>query len=390
MRDVFIIGIGQTPVGKGGEVRGRYLARQAIGDAAATAGIDKSRITALYVGNMMAGLLGRQKQLGALYADVAGMRGIEAMTIEAACGSGAAAARIGYAAISGGLHDVVAVCGVERMTHAERDQVTASLATAADWELEGCAGESFVSLNAKIMALYIETYGTPREAFAPFAIAAHKNALTNPNALLHKPLDLDGYMDSKMLVDPLRLMDAPPTCDGSAAVILASGDVALAAERGGMRAVRIRASAIGTDSLALQNRRDKLVLDGAKLSSERAYAQAGVGPGDLDIFELHDAYTVITALSLEAAGFASRGEGVFFGADGRCERDGELPISTFGGLKARGHPVGATGVYQLVETCLQLNGEAGENQVPDAALAMVQNIGGTGATVGTHILERTA
>jgi len=266
--------------------------------------------------------------------------------------------------------------------------VANGLATAADWELEGCAGESFVSLNAKIMDLYIDTYNVPRESFAPFALAAHKNALSNPNALLHKPADLDGYMNSKMLVEPLRLMDAPPTCDGAAAVVLASRDVALAAERDGMHPVRIRASAIGTDSLALQNRRDKLVLDGARVSSQRAYEQAGIGPRDLDLFELHDAYTIITALSLEAAGFASPGEGVYFGAEGRVELDGELPIATFGGLKARGHPVGATGVYQLVETCLQLTDAAGDNQVPNASLAMVQNIGGTGATVGTHILER--
>lgn len=388
MREVYIIGIGQTPVSKGGQERGRYLGRRAINDAVETASIEKSELSALYVGNMMAGLLGKQKQLGALYADVAGLRGIEAMTIESACGSGASAARIGFMAVAGGLHDVVAVCGVERMTHAEHAEVTASLATAADWELEGCAGESFVSLNAKIMQLYIETYGTARESFAPFALTAHQNALTNPNALLHKPVDLDGYMNSRMLVEPLRLMDAPPTCDGAAAIILASRDIACAAERAGMRPVRIRASAIGTDSLALHHRRDKLVLDGARLSSGRAYEQAGVGPDDIDIFELHDAYTVITALSLEAAGFANPGEGAEFGREGRVALDGELPIATMGGLKARGHPVGATGIYQLIETCLQLTDTAGDNQVPDAAIAMVQNIGGTGATVGTHILER--
>lgn len=388
MREVFIVGTGQVPVSKGGERRGRYMAQQVIHAALKQSGLESGDISALYVGNMMSGLLGKQSQLGALYADEAGLRGIETMTAEAACGSGAAAARLGYMAVAGGLHDVVVVVGSERMTHASRDEVTAALATAADWRLEGCEGESFISLNAKLMRLYMETYGVEPQDFAPFAIVAHQNALSNPNAMLHKRIDLETYLSSQMLVDPVKLMDAPPTCDGAAALMLASRKIARATQRIGMAPIRVRASAIGTDSLALAGRRDKLALDGAHLSADRAYEQAGMGPSDINIFELHDAYTVITALSLEAAGFAEPGEGVHFGADGRVALDGELPIATFGGLKARGHPVGATGVYQLVETCLQLTDAAGENQVPEASIAMVQNIGGTGATVGTHILER--
>jgi len=388
MRDVFIIGLGQTPVARGGTERGRYMARAAITAAIESAAIERRDITALYVGNMMSGVLAQQQQLGPLFADVAGLRGIEAMTTEAACASGAAAARLGYLGVAGGFHEAVVVCGLERMTHAAREATTQALATAADWELEYCVGESFISLNARLMALYMRAYGVEPAAFAPFAIAAHRNALTNPNALLHKPLDVDGYLGSKMLVPPVRLMDAPPTCDGAAAVVLCSEAVARSARARG-RAVRIRASAVGTDSLALAGRHDPLVLEGARLSTARAYAQAGVGPGDLDLFELHDAYTIITTLSLEAAGFARPGEGTRLGVDGRIAREGDLPISTMGGLKARGHPVGATGVYQLAETFLQLTGQAGPSQVPgDPELAMVQNIGGTGATVVTHILER--
>jgi len=386
MRKVHIIGVGQTPVTKGKELRGRYMARDAIGRALESASVHPTAVTALYVGNMMAGMLGRQQQLGPLYADVAGLRGVESMTMEAACSSGAAAVRVGYGVVAGGLHDVVVVCGMERMTQAPREDITRALATAADWELEGIKGESFISLNASLMAMYMEHYGIRAEDFAPFAIAAHTNALNNPNALLHKPLDLDGYLNSKMLTSPVRLMDAPPTCDGAAAIVLATEDVARGIASAKQPPVRILASAVGTDSLAIERRADKLKLAGAELSSQRAYAQAGIGPADIDIFELHDAYTVITALSLEAAGFAEPGEGTRLAAEGAIAIDGRLPIATMGGLKARGHPVGATGVYQVVETVQQLTGNAGENQVAKADIAMVQNIGGTGATVVTHIL----
>jgi acetyl-CoA C-acetyltransferase len=366
------------------------MARDAIIDALAASGAEPTDVGALFVGNMMAGILGRQQQLGPLYADTAGLRGVESMTMEAACGSGAAAVRVGYSAIAGGLHDLVVVCGMERMTQAPREEITMALATAADWEIEGVRGDSFISLNAKLMAAYMERYGATPEQFAPFAIAAHSNALNNPNALLHKPLDLDGYLNSMMLAPPVRLMDAPPTCDGSAAIVLASEEVARSLGRLEGDAIEIVASAVGTDSLAIERRADMLTLAGAELSSKRAYAQAGVGPDDIDIFELHDAYTVITALSLEAAGFAKPGEGLRLGEDGSIAIDGRLPIATMGGLKARGHPVGATGVYQIVETAQQLTGTAGENQVQNANVAMVQNIGGTGATVVTHILRAPA
>lgn len=390
MREVYIVGAGQIAVSKQSPVRGRYMAAQAIGAALAEARIEPGEVGALLVGNMMSGMLAQQQQLGALYADIAGMRGVEAATVEAACSSGAAAARWGYMCVAGGFHDVVVVCGMERMTHAPKETTTASLATAADWELEGCAGESFLSLNAALMARYMETWGvTPRD-FGHFAINAHRNALGNPHALLRKSVDMEAYLESRPVAAPVKLLDAPPICDGSAAIVLATAEVARAPEHAGRPRVRILGSAIGTDSLALQGRREPLRLDGAALSTARALAQAHVGRDDIDIFELHDAYTVITALSLEAAGFAAPGRGARFGQEGEIAIDGRLPISTMGGLKARGHPVGATGVYQLVESWLQLTGQAEPNQVPDAEIALVQNIGGTGATVVTHVLAREA
>ncbi len=386
MSNVLIIGNGQTPVTKGQDRSGHRMACEAIELALADAEIERGAVSALYVGNMMAGILEHQHQLAALCAGVSNLNGVEAFTVEASCGSGAAALRTGFMAVSGGFHEVAVVCGVERMSHTPREETTRALATAADWEREGSRGESFLSLNARLMSRYMQTYRLQSEDFAPFAITAHSNGLKNANALLHMPLDVEGYLESKMLVEPLRLMDSPPICDGAAAVILANEHIAAALQANSRTRVEIRASTVSTDSVSIDNRVEKLQLPAAEQSSQRAYRKAGVSSGDIDFFELHDAFTVITALSLEAAGFADPGEAVYLGKDGTLALDGRLPISTMGGLKSRGHPVGATGIYQISEAVQQLTGVAGENQIANPEIAMTQNIGGTGATVVTHIL----
>jgi acetyl-CoA C-acetyltransferase len=333
-------------------------------------------------------LLANQQQLGGLVADYAGLRGIEALTVEAACASGGAAARVGYLAVAGGAHDIVVVCGLERMTHVDRDTVTRALAAAADQELEGADGESFLSLNAQLMRSYMSRYGARAEDFAPFAVTAHRNAVTNPNALLRKEIDVDGYLASRVVAPPVRLFDASPICDGSAALVLASAEAA--ASLGGTSRVRIAASAAATAPLALSRRADPLVLEAVAASTERALRQASIARCEVDLFELHDAYTIMSALTLESAGFATPGTAGRLAAEGRLALDGDLPIATFGGLKARGHPVGATGCYQLVEAYLQLTEAGGANQVRGAELALVQNMGGTGATVVSHVLRRVA
>jgi acetyl-CoA C-acetyltransferase len=385
---VFIAGVGQTPVTKDPQIRGRYLGAAAVKAALADAGIEPNQIGALYVGNMLSGILAQQQQLGGLIADYTGLAGIEAVTIEAACASGGAAFRVAYQAVAGGIHDAVAVCGVERMTHVERDVITSALATAADWELEGVCGESFLSLNAALMRAYMDKYGVTAERFAPFAITAHRNALTNPNALLHKPLDLETYLSSRIVTDPIRLFDVSPVCNGASAVILAAPHVAAALSYG--EKVRVAGSALATAPLALARRADPLDLTAVSSSTRQAMKQAGVDHGDIDLFELHDAYTIMTALTLEAAGFARAGAGLDYAEAARIGLRGELPLATFGGLKARGHPVGASGCYQIVEAFLQLTERADANQVPNAGVALVQNIGGTGATVATHVLTRDA
>ncbi|MCS6845252.1 MAG: thiolase domain-containing protein [Caldilineales bacterium] len=385
MRDIYILGVGQIPVTKETDQSIRRLAADAVRAALADAEIE--RVGALYVGNMLSGMLSQQQHLGALVADAAGLRGVEAATAEAACSSGAAALRWGIMAIASGLHDVVVVAGVEKMTHTDRYETTRALATASDWETEGSKGHNFISLNAVIMQEYIRRYRVNRSLFAAFSLNAHRNAITNPYALFRKEVTILDYEQSRIVHEPIRLYDAAPVCNGAAAVVLAAGDK-VARSRAGRPPVQVVASAAATDSVGIADRRDLLLLDGVMFSSRRAYAQADVLPADIDIFELHDAYTIMAVLSLEAAGFARPGQGLWLGVDGEIGLHGRVPISTMGGLKARGHPVGATGLYQIVELYLQLTGQAGPNQVPNARIGMAQNIGGTGATVITHILKR--
>ncbi len=383
MRDVAILGIGQTEVGEHWELGLRHLALHALQAAMLDAGV--GRVDALYVGNMLSGELTGQEHLGALVADFAGMRGVEAFKVEAACGSGAAALRLGYVAVAGGMADVVLVVGVEKMTDALGPEATTALAMAADADYEAAQGLSFVAINALLMRRYMHEFGYSKEDFGHFTINAHANAVNNPYAMFHNRVSPAAYAEARMIADPINLLDSSPVGDGAAAVVLAPANWT----RGtGRVPVRIAASAVGTDTVALHDRRDPMVLDGAALAARRAYQQAGVGPEGIDLFELHDAFSIMAALSLEAAGFAERGAGLRMALDGEITLRGRLPIATMGGLKARGHPVGATGVYQVVEVVQQLRGEAGANQVANARRGMAQNIGGSGATVVTHILER--
>jgi acetyl-CoA C-acetyltransferase len=384
MRDVYVIGIGQTPIGEWWELSLRELAAQALHQAIQDAGID--RPDALFVANMLAPRLSNQAHLGALIADYVGWRGIEAATVEAACASGGAAFQAGIRAVASGMTDVVAVCGVEKMTDSTTSAVTSALATAADADYEGVQGASFVALNALIMRRYMHEYAVPHEVFASFSINAHSNAMKNPNSMFKRPINQEIYNRAPIVADPINLYDSSPICDGAAAIVLCSQE--FARQINVQPLVRVRASASVTDSIGLADRREVLALDAVRGSAQKAYQQAGIALQDIDVFEVHDAFSIMAALSLEACGFAEAGRAPYRAADGEFTIGGRLPISTMGGLKGRGHPVGATGVYELVDVVTQLRGEAGANQVKNATIGMAQNIGGTGATVVTHILER--
>jgi acetyl-CoA C-acetyltransferase len=379
MYQVAILGVGQLPVREHWELSLRELAVRAGRAAMVDAGLE--RVDAIYVGNMTSDRLNRQRHLGALVADHLGQRGVEAVKLEAACGSAGSAMRQGLLAVASGELERVLVIGVEKMTESLGEETTAALATAADADYEVEHGVSFVGLNALIMRRYMHEYGYSHRDFAPFALNAHTNGARNPNALFRAPITEADYEEGRVIADPIQLYDASPIGDGAAALLLVPAAKA-------PHAVRVRGSAASTDTLAIHDREDMLRLKAAEQSASRAYRQAGITPDEVDLFELHDAFSIMAALSLEACGFAARGCGVRLGLNGEIRPQGRVPVSTMGGLKARGHPVGATGLYQLAEATLQLQGRAGKAQIEDANIALTQNIGGSGATVVTHVLQR--
>lgn len=379
MREVAILGIGQVPVREHWDKSLRQLAVQAAQSALADAQTNK--VDGIFVSNMTSGELNQQQHLGALVADFLGQWGVEAVRLEAACGSAGSAMRQGIIGVASGEMDAALVIGVEKMTETSFKETTAALATAADADYEIIHGITFVGLNALIMRRYMHEYGYQRQDFAPFALNAHANGAKNPNAMFRQPITLETYNKGRIVADPISLFDASPIGDGAVALLLVPAEKA-------PKAVRVIGSASATDTLAIHDREDPLWLKAAAQSAAKAYAQAGIGPEDVDLFELHDAFTIMAALSLEACGFAEPGQGVRLAADGEILPNGRIPIATMGGLKARGHPVGATGLYQIAEAALQLRGEAGEAQIDGAAIAMTQNIGGSGATIVTHILRK--
>lgn len=382
MREVAVLGIGQTPIDEHWNKSLRILAGEASLSALQDAGING--VDGVFVGNMMSASANRQQQLGAFIADWIGVRYANAMHIESACSSGAAAFRAALMAVASGVMDIALAVGVEKMTDSPGDEITAELATAADADWESSQGISFVALNALIMNRYMYEYGWKHEDFAPFSINAHANAASNPNARLRSPITLKDYLKAPMVTPPINLMDASPMGDGAAAAILVP--VELLNRFPPRPVIKILGSGAATDTIAIHSRKAPLRLTAAEKSALDAYRQANLGPEDIQVFELHDAFTIMSALSLEASGFAEPGQGPRLGLDGEISPTGRIPIATRGGLKARGHPVGATGMYQIVELVQQLRHEAGPTQVQDARIGMAQNIGGSGSNIITHIL----
>ncbi len=384
MRNVFISGTGQSPVGEHWSTSLRHLALAAIEPALQSSAVKYP--DALYVGNMLSGELSQQEHLGALIADFCGLGGIEAMTIEASGASGGAALRQAYLAIRSGAVDTALVVGVEKMTDKVGSAVAAATATGADGDWELAQGTTAAAIAALLLRRYLHENSLELDVMAEFSVNSHANARTNPNAMFRNLLKPEAFARAAMVATPVNMFDSAPDADGAAALLLVAEDIV---QRNGAAAhaplVRIAGSAMATDTLAVHDRRDLLTFDAARQSAARVYEQAGIGPADVDVFELHDSCTIYAVLSLEATQFAARGAGWQLAQNGAISREGKIPISTFGGLKARGNPGGATGVYQAVEIVQQLNGMAGENQVPGAALGMLQCLGGSGATAATHI-----
>jgi acetyl-CoA C-acetyltransferase len=383
MRKIAILGIGQTKIDEHWELSLREIGGNAAFAAMQDAGLDK--VDALFVGNMLSPMINGQNQLGTFFSDWIGLWGQEAVKVEAACASGAAAFRSALMAVAAGDIDSALVVGVEKMTDKPGREVTSALATAADADYEVEQGISFVGLNALIMRRYMYEFGWKHEDFAPFSINSHANAMHNPFARLHERVTVEKFEKSSMVATPINLLDASPIGDGAAAAVIVPAERVVSVK--GKPRVVVAGSASATDTIAVHSRKDPLFLSAAYESSKQAYAMAGVTKDDIDVFELHDAFSIMAALSLEACGFAERGQGVRLGLEGEITPQGGVPICTRGGLKARGHPVGATGMYQIVEVVQQLRGECGETQVDGAKVGMAQNIGGSGATILTHILK---
>lgn len=386
MRKVAIIGIGQTPVS---EHWGKSL-RELAGEAVFSALLDAERENAdgLFIGNMLSGMLSKQENLGSLISDWVGIRGVEAIKVEAACGSGAAAFRTALFAVSSGELESAIAVGVEKMTETKGIETTISLATAADADYEIIQGLSFVAINALVMQRYLHQYGWKHTDFSNFSINSHVNAIDNPNARLRGKISFDDYSNARMLADPINLLDASPIGDGAAAIYVVPFDSITNPAHAKRPVIVVDGSSSATDTVAVHDRRNPIWLSAAEKSAHDVYRQSGISAEDIDLFEVHDAFSIMAALSLEACGFIESGLGPKLAIEGEITPNGKIPISTRGGLKARGHPVGATGVYQLVEVTQQLRGEAGSTQIPDAKIGMAQNIGGSGATVITHVLRK--
>ena len=388
MRSIHLLQAGLAPVTREATAGFRELAGQAVRDALEHPG-SPLKPTLLVAGSMLSGVLGHQQQLAALLADEAGLTDVEAITVEAACASGGAAALTAFRALQSGACDIALIVGAERMSHVAVSTATRGLAMASDWDREGAHGATFVSLNAALMREWLTRYGRKAEELAPFPVLAHANAQTAPHACFRKALSVEDYCSSRVLDPPLRLLDASPICDGAAALLAVAETESTRPLLEQGIPIRVSGMASQVDTLAQKDRKDLLALRAAAGSMRRALAMAGRDVRDLDLLEVHDAYSIMAALALEVCGVSAPGQSVDDAAAGRFRLDGELPIATFGGLKARGHPVGATGVYQLAEAMLQLQSRAGDNQVRGARTAATQNIGGVGTTVTSFILERT-
>lgn len=386
MERVFILGAGATKIGEHWSKSLRELAAEALLAATKDAGIDKREIKALYVGNMMSGELQGQEHLGSLIATWSGMTGIPAFKVEAACASGGAAVHQAFLAVASGAYDCVAVVGVEKMTDALPSDVTAALLTAEDQEYTFFVGATFVALNAMVYRYYLSKYGVKQEHVAQFAVHCHKMAVANPYAQFRREVKLEDVMSSPLIADPIRLLECAPTGDGAAALILCSEKYLNRSSRDEL--IEIAASTAATDVFSVHERKDLSTMLSFRRAAEEALKRANVEPKCIDVLEAHDAFTILGILTLEELGFAPRGEGWRLVTEGQLAPGGKIPTNTMGGLKARGHPVGATGVYQIFDLFTQLTGKAGSNQIDDAEIGFAGNFGGVAGTTVVHLLRR--
>lgn len=382
MRDVAVIGVGMTPWGELWEKSLRTIFVEPALLALQDAGVDK--VDSLIVGSMSSGLFVGQEHLASLLADYLGHGPIPAARVESACASGALALKMGFIEVASGLSDIVLVGGVEKMTDVNGNEATYALGTAADQEYECFHGITFPGLYSLIARAHMERYGTTREQLALVAVKNHANGAKNPLAQYPFPVTVDAVLKSVLVADPLRVLDCSPITDGAAAVILAPVETAKKLKK---PVVKITGLGHATDTIALSSRKDIAWLEAVHLAGNQAYKMAGRKPQDIHLAEVHDCFTIAEICITEALGFAEKGKGGAAVEQGLTALGGKIPVNPSGGLKSKGHPVGATGVAQVVEVVKQLRGEAGERQVKGARVGLTQNMGGSGGSCLVHIFE---
>lgn len=387
MREVAIIGVGTTKFGELWEKSLRDLAVEAGLKAIEDAGICGEEIEALYGGNMSAGRFVEQEHVGALIVDYAGLAGfhIPATRVEAACASGALALHLAVLAVASGWYDLVIAAGVEKMTDVESDIAEDLLASSVDRNWEAIYGATLPALFAQMARTHMERYHTTEEQLAQVAVKNHANGVHNPCAQYQNVITRENVLSSPLVADPLHMLDCSSIADGAAAVVLCAAEDARSYTD---TPVYIKASTQASDTLSLYDRRDITTMDATVAAARKAYQMASVEPSQIDLAEVHDSYTIAEIIAIEDLGFCRKGEGGVVTEEGETEIGGRIPINPSGGLKACGHPLGATGVRQAVEITQQLRGEAGKRQVSPAEVGLTHNIGGTGATALIHILAR--
>jgi len=383
MREVAVIGVGMTKWGELWEKSLRTIFVETALLALDDAGVDK--IDSMYVGSMSSGLFVGQEHIASLLADYLGQVPVPSARIETACASGGLALRLGFMEVASGMSDVVLVSGIEKMTDVNGYEATYALGTAADQEYEGYHGITFPGLYALIARAHMEKYGTTREQLALVAVKNHLNGSKNPLAQFPFEITVDSVLNSVLIADPLRILDCSPITDGAAAAILCPVEMARKMKK---QVVKIIGSGHATDAIALSSRKDLTWLEATYQAGKRAYAMADKKPEDIDILEVHDCFTIAEICVLEALGIVEKGKGGQAVEDEVTYLDGKIPVNTSGGLKAKGHPVGATGVAQVIEIVKQLQGEAGKRQVKNPRIGMAQNMGGSGGSTVVHIFER--
>ena len=382
MEKVCVLGAGSTKYGRLDDSISDITIQASV-DAIESAGIEPKEIKAGYISNVF-GVADKQVHLGPVVMSNLGISERPSLSIESACGSGSVSFREAFVNVYAGFYDVVLVTGVEKVTHTGTDWTTTYFSYCSDFFYEGGAGASFPGLFASMARAYLTEFKATEEDFAQVAVKNHENGLLNPKAHLRKKITVDDVMKSAVVASPLKLYDCCPFSDGASSVIICSEKFA---KEHSKDYIQVIGSGRGGSPAALQGREHLTTIPSTKIASEAAYKMAGITPKDIDFAEVHDCFTIAEILDTEDLGFFEKGQGVQAVREGQTKRNGQIPINPSGGLKSKGHPIGATGVGQIVEVFDQLTGKAGERTIKDAKIGLTQNFGATGASCAVHIFQ---